>query len=344
MVTPHKPVTLSFLAKRLNVHVSTVSRVLNGKADDAKSAASPDTVARIRALADELNYRPNLHAIGLRTHKSRSVGVLVPRLSDLSIATIYEGVEAAAADHGYLSFVSNTGDSAGRQRELAEMALDRGVEGIIFADARLDDVRFIDELALRGTPLLLVSRHAGRHCAVTCDDVCGGGLAARHLLALGHRDFAILAGERYSSTGYDRSQGFIQACHEQGVEIPSDRVLFGSFRAETGYEFGRRLFSRKTRPTAVFTANDFLAIGLMGAVRDCGLIPGQDIAVVGFNDTPIAAHLPIGLSSVRSPRHRMGYRAFELLLARIAGETPLTEQLEPQLIVRASSALDIRAR
>src|SRR5690625_361882 len=119
---PKRPVTLSHLAQLLGLHVSTVSRVLNGDNTDARSATSQATVIKIRALAAQLNYRPNPHAIGLRTKKSRSVAVLVPRLSDLVLANIYEGIDAAAADHGYLSFISNTGDSPQRQRDLGEMA------------------------------------------------------------------------------------------------------------------------------------------------------------------------------------------------------------------------------
>lgn len=330
-------VTLRSLAQQLNLHVSTVSRVLNGKDTDARDAASPETVQRIRELAKQLNYRPDPYAIGLRTQKSRSVGVLVPRLSDLVVATIYEGIDAAAADRRYLTFVSNTEDVPTRQRELGETALDRRVEGLIFADARLDDSRFLDEIAARGVPLVLVSRHCGSHCAVTCDDPLGGRMAAQHLLELGHRDIAVLAGEKYASTGCDRSAGFIGHCREHGVKIPQKWILNGPFDTVEGRKAGERLFSQRKKPTAVFAVNDFLAIGLMGAARDHGLVPGQDIAIVGFNDTPLAAELPISLTTIRSPMHQMGYRGMELLLERIDGGEPPSERLAPQLMVRGST-------
>lgn len=332
-----KPVTLSHLAKRLNLHVSTVSRVLNGDDEGARNAASIQTVTKIRALAKELDYRPNPHATSLRTRRSRNIGVLVPQLSDLVIATIYEGIDASAIDHGYLSFVSNTGDSPKRQQDLGELALSRGAEGLIFADARLDELGFINRLAGHGTPLVLVSRHAGNHCAVTCDDFQGGRLAAEHLLRCGHRDFAILTGERYASTGVDRTSGFIVTCREHSVEIPSDRILHGSFHTHSGREAGDYLFGLARKSTAIFTVNDFLAIGLMGAARDHGVIPGRDVAIVGYNDTALAAQLPISLTSVRSPRHEMGYRSLQLLLECIDGKTPESEQLAPELIIRASS-------
>lgn len=164
------PVTLSSLARLLNVHVSTVSRVLNGSDEDAKSAAAPETVQRIRDLAKQLNYRPNPNAIGLRTQRTRTIGVLVPQLSDIVVAMIYEGIDAAAVHANYQTFVSNTQDIPARQRELGESALARRVDGIMFADARLDDPYFIDEIAKRGIPMVLVSRRLGQHCSVTCDD------------------------------------------------------------------------------------------------------------------------------------------------------------------------------
>ncbi|ARP75002.1 LacI family DNA-binding transcriptional regulator [Bordetella genomosp. 6] len=331
------PVTLRSLAQQLKVHVSTVSRVLNGTDDDARNAAAPETVERIRELARQLNYRPNPHAIGLRTQKTRTVSVLVPQLSDLVVATIYEGIDAAAADSRYLTFVANTGDAPPRQRQLGEMALDRRVEGLIFADARRDDTRFLDEIARRGVPMVLVSRHLGTHCAVTCDDVAGGRMAAEHLLALGHRDIAVLAGEQYASTGCDRSAGFIAYCREQGVDIPAKWILHGPFDTRAGRLAGEKLFRNARKPSAVFAVNDFLAIGLMGAVRDRGLRAGHDVAIVGFNDTPLAAELPISLTTIRSPMHAMGYRSMELLLERIKGGRPESERLAPQLMVRAST-------
>ena len=130
-----RPVTLQSLARQLGLNVSTVSRVLNGSDDDARAAAAPDTVKRVRALAAELQYRTNPHAASLKTRRSRTIGVLVPRLSDMVLATIYEGVDEAAAEHGYLTFVSNTQDEPDKQRKLIDMALARRVDGLILVCA-----------------------------------------------------------------------------------------------------------------------------------------------------------------------------------------------------------------
>ena len=218
-----RPVTLQSLARQLGLNVSTVSRVLNGSEDDARGAAAPGTVERIRALAAELRYQANPHAASLKTRRSRSIGVLVPRLSDMVLATIYEGVDEAAAEHGYLTFVSNTQDQPDKQRKLIDMALARRVDGLILGDAHsgpdASPNPLLAELA-RGVPFVLVSRHADAHCAVTCDDIEGGRLAARHLLDMGHRRIAVMTGEPYASTGRDRTAGFLKSAPRAAWTCP----------------------------------------------------------------------------------------------------------------------------
>lgn len=331
--------TLRSLAAQLGVHVSTVSRVLNGTPDEARRAASQEVIERIQNLARELNYRPNRQAIGLKTSQSRLIGVVVPRLTDLVLATIYEGIDAAAKDSKYLTFVGTTLDVPESQTEFCEMALDQSVEGLIIGDARVDHVGYLDDLARRNIPLVLVSRHAPSHCSVTCDDVLGGRMAADHLVQLGHTRIALLAGEPYATTGLDRAAGFLQICKELDIHIPPQWIINSGFDTLSGRAVGERLFASGggDLPTAVFAVNDFLAIGLMGALRDCGLQVGHDVAVVGFNDTPIASELPIALTSIGSPMEKMGYRGIELLLEIIAGGQPESERLEPTLFVRESS-------
>lgn len=337
-----RPVTLQSLARQLGLNVSTVSRVLNGSADDARGAAAPDTVKRIRALAAELQYQTNPHAASLKTRRSRTIGVLVPRLSDMVLATIYEGIDEAAAEHGYLTFVSNTQDVPEKQRKLIEMALARRVDGLILGDAHSGAADappnpLLAELARRDVPFVLVSRHADTHCAVTCDDLEGGRLAAEHLLDMGHRRIAVMVGEPFASTGRDRSEGFFAYCARHGVEVPPQWRIESPFDTDAGRAVGARLLGGADRPTAIFAVNDFLAVGVMGAARDQGLEAGRDVAIVGYNDTPLAGALPIGLTTIRSPMHQMGRMGLELLLQKIAGGQPQSQRLAPALVVRDSS-------
>lgn len=331
-----RPPTLRMIADELGLHVTTVSRVLNGSRAVAESAASPDNVARIRRVAQRLGYQPNPHAIGLRTRRSGLVGVMVPRLSDLVLATIYEGIEDAANRHGLATFVTNSHDRPELRRARTTMMLSRRVDGMIFGDADYD-ARFVDELAEREVPFVLVSRHAGEHPAVTCDDYLGGRLAAAHLAKLGHTDVAVVAGEPYASTGIDRTRGFVDGMAEHGVMVPAEHVVRSHFDAEGGRAAAERILDAST-PTAIFAVNDFAAIGVLGALRVRGLRAGPDVAVVGYNDTPLATNLPIPLTTVRSPMFRMGQRSVDLLVELIGGHQPASERLAPELIVRASSA------
>ena len=267
-----RPVTLQSLARQLGLNVSTVSRVLNGSEDDARGRAG--TVERIRALAAELRYQANPHAASLKTRRSRSIGVLVPRLSDMVLATIYEGVDEAAAEHGYLTFVSNTQDQPDKQRKLIDMALARRVDGLILGDAHsgpdASPNPLLAELAARGVPFVLVSRHADAHCAVTCDDIEGGRLAARHLLDMGHRRIAVMTGERMPAPAATarpaswKSAPRAWTCPRAGAfPVPSIPMPAAA----------SALACWPDRPTAIFAVNDFLAVGVMGAARERGWKP-----------------------------------------------------------------------
>ena len=342
---PHaKPPTLKSMAAELGIHVSTLSRVLNGDADSVAKAASPDVVARIRQLAAQRNYKPNTQAAALRTQRSQEIGVLMPRISDLVMATIYEGIDAAADAAGYMTFVSNTQDQPQRQRALAERTLRRQVAGLIIGDSHLDiDQPLLSHLAELKVPYVLISRRYPGHPGVTCDDFLGGRLAAAHLFELGCRNVAVLAGEPHASTGADRTSGFLAFFREQGIELPPNRVLNGHFDSRQGHIQGQQLLQEDPSIDGIFAVNDFLAIGLMGAIREAQLRLGTDIAVIGYNDTPLAAELPVPLTSVRLPLHEMGEMGFRALLAGIDGAKIESVLVQPQLMVRESSALFSRS-
>ncbi len=332
----HGRPTLRSVATLAGVSVSTVSRVLSGERGGRSPYASPQTAARINALAQELGYVPNPHAAGLRTQQSHVLGVLVPRLSDMVVATIYEGIEEAAATAGYFTFVANTRDDPREQRARTEMFLSRHVDGLLLGDAR-SDAGFADEVKRRGIPFVLFSRHAGNHPSVTCDDVLGGCLAAQHLLALGHERVGVVAGEPYASTGIDRTAGFADQYAAAGIPIPTARIVRSRFDVQAGRVAAEQLLAQDPQPTAIFAVNDFAAIGVLGAVREAGKVAGRDIAVVGYNDVPLAAELPVPLTTLRSPMREMGSRSVDLLLRLLSGGSPESIRLPPILIPRAST-------
>lgn len=330
-----RPVTLRMIADEVGVSISTVSRVLNTPDPDAQRWAGPETVVRIRALAAQRGYRPNPQAAGLRTARSRLVGVLVPRLQDFVLATVYEGIEEAATEHGLATFVTNSLDDPANRVARTEMMMQRRVEGMIFGDARIED-EFLADLAGRGLPLVLVSRRTANHLSATCDDVLGGRLVGEHLVAAGRERLGILAGLPFASTAQERTQGARQAFAEAGMEVADARVVWGPFDAAGGRESAERLLAEPPYPDAIFATNDFAAIGALGVLRDRGLRVPDDVALIGYNDTPLAAEILVPLTTVRSPMHEMGRRGVALLEELLGGGAPESERLAPELIVRQS--------
>lgn len=331
------PVTLRAIADRLGLHISTVSRVLHGSGSARDGAASAATAQRIRALAEELGYRPNPHATSLRTRRSNLIGVLFPRLSEVVVATIYEGVEEEATARGLSAFATNTRDDPATQRERIAMVVGRRVDGLVIGDAHLDGAALAVE-ALADVPYVLVNRRTdGSHPAVTCDDYLGGRLVAEHFLALGHREVGVIAGEPFASTGADRTAGFVDRFREAGVPVAEHAVVHCAFDTKGGRRAASALLDGGEHPSAVFAVNDLAAIGAMGAMRDLGLRIGADIALAGFNDTPMAAELPVALTSVRSPMAELGRVAVRQLLRRIDGGAAESRKLAPELMVRTSS-------
>jgi LacI family transcriptional regulator len=329
-----EPVTLKTLAGELRLNVSTVSRLLNAEPGTESKWASPETIRRVQALARARGYARNPHAASLRTARSDLIGVIVPRLQDYVLATIYEGIDAAAEARGRMTVVANSLDDPTRQRLRTESLLARRVDGLIFGDAHLESPYF-DELAARGVPLTLVSRRRAGHVSVTCDDDAGGRLAALHLLSTGRRRFAVIAGAQYASTTVDRVGGFLAVLAEHGIGGADVDIKYTGFDAPAGRQAISEILAAELRPEAVFAVNDFAAIGAIGALQMLGISVPDDIAVVGYNDTPIAE--AVNLTTVRSPMTEMGRLGFDKLLSLLDKEEVESERLTPELAVRSTT-------
>jgi LacI family transcriptional regulator len=324
------------VAERAGVNKSTVSRVLSGR---SPVAASPQTAEAIRTAARELGYFVDPWAASLRTQRTRSIGVLLPRLTDTVLAMIFEAIDAVATEAGYQALVASTGDDADEQRRRVGLLEGRRVDGLVITTARTDDEKYLDDLHDRGVPFVLANRAVGHHPVARGDDRNGGLLATRHLLANGHRRIGIIAGARYAATSADRLQGYRDALTEAGIEMDPHLVVQSGPHVEDGVRGARLLLAADPRPTAIFAVNDQIAVGAMAAIRDAGLEVGSQVAVVGYNDTPVSARLPIPLSSVHHPVQEIGRLAMENLLALLAGEQPRSVTFPVRLTVRASSRM-----
>lgn len=332
METPEHGVTLKDVAAAAGVSISTASRAL----DDRGSSVKSQTAHRVRKIAEELGYRRNSFASSLRRGETRTLGVLVPRLSDTVMAMMFEAIELAAADRGYFAMVATSGDEPDDERRAAETLLDRNVDGLILATARLDD-GLPRSLRERGVAHALVLRTDGISPSSLGDDELGGYLAVRHLLDLGHRDIAVVTGPDFTSSANSRLDGARRALAEAAVEPRRDWFIAAGYRLQQGFDAGERLFGTGSahRPTAVFAANDNIALGLMAAATRRGLVIGSDLALVGYNDIPLASMLPTPLSSVHVPFDDIARSAVDLIVSPPNGRPQRTAM--PTLIPRASS-------
>lgn len=329
--------TLLSIAEALGLHPSTVSRVINGTPAQAERAAGRQTRQRILDLAKELHYSPNPWGTSLRTKRSGLIGVLVPRLQDYVLATIYEGIQEAAAERGYYTLVTNTMDDPHQQRVQLANLLAQKVDGVIIGDSRTDST-MLDELDLGSVPVVLVNRRHNDLVAVVCDDYLGGRLVGEHLLRIGRARVGVLAGADYATTAQDRARGLVDVFAEAGITVPVDDVIFVGFDASDGRRAAEILLGRGgPAPDAIFAANDFAAIATLGVLRDHGLRVPEDVVLVGYNDVDLVRELPVPLTTVRSPMHEMGRRGLLTLVDAIDGHLVSSQMLAPTLVVRAST-------
>ena len=336
---PNKAATLSDVAKATGVHLSTVSRVMN---PETRHMVSADVAKRILAEARKLGYRPNRAASTLVTRKSNIIGVVLPDITNPVFPPILTGIEEGLRKHGYQAIVANVGADEEEQRFVINLLLGQQVDGLILATARRHDpvVRMCVE---QRVPLVTVNRRdeSGIASCVISDDGHGMRLAVRHLLELGHRRIAHIAGLDALSTGHFRRLGFLAAVAESGIDPARVAVCEASGHTrECGKAALLELMRRAPQTTAIVTGNDLVAIGCYDALAELGLRCPQDVSIVGHNDVPFMDMVRPPLTTVRIRHHGMGVDAARLILQTIeAPDAPVLDiRLKPELVVRESSA------
>lgn len=330
--TPKGRVTLHDVARASGVSKSTVSRML----DERLPRSDSDKARHVRKVAAELGYVRDVSAASLRRGTTGMVGVIVSRLTDTVVAMLYESLARAAAKSGQFTIVATTEDEPEAEMRAADMLLRRGVDGLILATAR-EGASFTEELSERGVSHVLVLRRNGTSRASIGDDPLGGYLATRHLLDLGHREIAILAGPEYALNARDRLTGYRNAMEEAGIGIRPGRIVHSAFGIEAGAEAAETLLASGPMPTAIFAVNDNIAIGALSALARRGISMPGDISLVGYNDIPLVAHLPVPLTSVRVPFDQIAGSALELLGAEKVTEKDRLRIATPTLIPRRST-------
>jgi LacI family transcriptional regulator len=332
-------VTIRDVARLAEVHPGTVSRALNVQ---TRALVNPETAERVLRVAEELGYRPNPIARGLKTNRSYTVGVLIPDLTNPLFPPIMRGIEDGLGEAGYTSLIVNTDSDPDRERLQMETMRARQVDGFIAATARLD-TELLGEVAAGGAPMVLVNRSLedGSLPAVTVNDRQGIALAVDHVVALGHERIGHVAGPQNVSTGHRRHLGFREAMARHGLDAPASQISFSQAFTETdGARACAELLDRSPEVTAIVAANDRLAMGCYDAFEAHGLHCPEDVSITGFNDMPFIDRLRPPLTSVRVPQREIGIVAAELLLEQLSDEAPPHEEilLEASLVIRGSTA------
>src|SRR5256886_3756220 len=332
------PVTLKELGARARVHPSTVSRVAN---NDPSLRIAPVTRQRIEALLRETEYRPSGVARGLKLRPTLVLAVVIPDITNPFFAALFRGVEDGASPRGYNVLLCNTDGSPERQRSHLQSLHARQVDGVILASTFLKDpaVRWLRH---QHVPYVLVNRYSdeAHDPFVGSDDVVGGRIATAHLAELGHRRIGHLAGKTTVSTGLLRRRGYLAALAERGLSTDPRLVVESGYTEEGGARAAERLLALDDRPTAIFAVTDMTAVGAFGVARRMGMRIPEDVAIVGYNDIPLASPIVPGLTTVHVPIHEFGSVASRLLLEQIQTGEPSQRRVifNPELIVRGSTA------
>lgn len=329
---PRRAVTLRVIAREAGVSASTVSRIINGTVK-----VSDELKAAVEAAIAKHDFRPDAAARGLALGRTLTIGVLSQAIDSPFYAEGLRGVERRLLEAGYAAlFMSGNWNEVDEERCMREF-IDRGVDGVIMFSGRLGDAA-VKEFA-RTVPVVVTGRslRAARTYSLPIDDRRGALLATRHLLELGHRHIAFIAGSENHPDALERLAGYTAALQEAGIPFDPRLVVIGDWHEEGGMRATTQLLAAGLEFTAIFCVNDQTAHGAYLALFRQGLSVPKDISVVGFDDLPSSSFSLPPLTCVRQSVRVLGERAADAVLSLIAGKRPRVESPPVEMVVRDST-------
>ncbi|PYQ32095.1 MAG: LacI family transcriptional regulator [Acidobacteria bacterium] len=320
-------VTIHDVAARAGVSVATVSRVLN-----RKEIVREETTNQVLAAAKSLRYIPNVAARALSIRRSQTVGIVLPDVHGEFFSEVIRGIDVAARKDRYHILVSGSHSDVVEMGEVLE-AMHGRVDGLVVMapDVAIDSLR---EQLPRDLPMVLLNSSDERHPAITIDNYGGARAMMRHLAGLGHKRIAFITGPASNADSRDRLRGY-----RQSMRGATRLEIAGDFTEHAGHEAVKQILAADPRPTAIFAANDSMAVGALSALHEAGIDVPRQMSVVGFDDIPIARYVNPPLTTIRVEIAELGRRAFAVLVETLAHPKSRVrrETIETTLIVRKSS-------
>ena len=342
-----KPATLSDVAATIGVAPMTVSRVINGN-----GYVSEETREKVLDAVKKLNYRRNGVARNLKRQRTDTVGLVIGDISNPFSTELANAVRESLSLRGYNLFICISEHSAKEDISAFESFVDHNIDGMIVATrSNAEGDERLGEIADSGVPIVVVGRdfHHEAVDSISADNFKGGFEATQHLIDLGHKRIGFIGAGFEDRSKLKRLQGYLSALTKHKIQV-DERLITGrkgsgndvpGYSTEAiGYEGMKRLLALPNKPTAVFARNDFTAVGAMSAAKEAGYSIPQDIAIVGFDDTPLAMHTTPSLTTVRQPMRVQGQIAAEMLLRRISDDSDdgtRERVLDCELIIREST-------
>jgi LacI family transcriptional regulator, galactose operon repressor len=317
------------------VSTATVSRVL------AQSGrVSPDLDARVRAAAKALNYQPNRAARALRARQGSTVGVLIPDIQNLFFTAIVRGIDDEVQKHGFTVLLANSDGAYERERVYLNTFRAEGVAGLLVVPSQQDE-RIYREFLQTGVPLVVLDRtvHLPNVDLVSVTNAEGSAQAVAHLVSLGHRRIALVGGLESHNVGGERRRGYMQGLEAAALPFDPTLVKDAGFEREAARRATHELLDMADPPTAIFSANNTMSLGVLQAIHERGQRAPDDVSIVGFDDMPWQVATQPPLTCISQPTYDIGATAARLLIARIGDpQRPVRRVvLETALVVRGSS-------
>lgn len=327
------------VAKVANVSSATVSRVLRNP-----ETVKETTRKKVLDVIQELNYQPNILARNLRRNETNTILVVVPNILNTVFSGIIEGIEAEAAGNGYRVLLANTNNNVENEFGLIELLKQKQTDGMILFSAKMESQVLLD--LSENYPIVLTTAYIDglKVPTVSIDNISSSRRAVEHLIKLGHTRIAHISGPIEFSSSRDRYKGYQQAMIHNDLEIDSLLVQEGDFSLESGYNQMMKFLAMENPPSAIFSANDEMAMGVVKAAKEHGIQVPDEIAVVGFDNISFSSIFEPSLTTISQPLYKMGQLSMKLLMQQIKG-VPLDKTqyiLDSELIVRESCGDNVK--